>query len=915
MDKDMRFEVVPAYLTDICGNEVKRFMCALEAYKRSPRQTISIGCLIDSLSDIDMAKKLKKFRAISVVNSCCNRYLDNSELDIYIPYAVEDVGDIFNYSYYFFWEEEKEDDLAVSEKPLKRISKKDIEIFEDHLKKLLPDTIKEVEEEEVLLQNSSSMGIDSKTLLSKPVYLLKEDSNLFETEPSITKRSHIRVYPANTRDSVIQSVGRTNSIKLIDMQVMEIVENISFSAHYRNPDKFESKIRKFAKKYTSFFNRDIEKEGITKPRELITCMLRVLKEKYPNMSAWKYAGIFDNWIVWDPEIQELSHRKRGTGLGMANALTTLMQCVIFSITVERMAQNEGIEAEMDAIFLNDDASIGFKSQNDFENYIMMEEVVFDKYGLLRKLSKSHYGPLMVFCENYICESQPHMNEKISYKVNELYNIFAAQNIVHAKMISGNLSRNIFLDQIEDLVDEITAFWGYEFFEEERKKPSIFGGWFSPAYEGVRTDFEFYSHTWEEMRAMIAVQSNDNSPIHTNRKGNRIYNSPMNQIYHDLELPEEVQSRFNYSKPIRLVANKLDKFKSPKEAEKAFEELKKRRKKDFDRKLSSVLTIEQVYRLVSEFYESKDFLPPRQMVASFLYEDDQYIQRRVYRSTNPTLSLLKFFNNDKIKKSIIPERFSGMFDANNLRLTAEEKREANKWIQYARGTEHRITNILSYKEYLFEKGHHLYMKPECIRGASEALWGTFGLPVLDERYGNRFTNDEIRLKKVLFNHDLGPVFETIVEKIGFSNPHISSFLERPYEIYNFLSKIDYKPIVEKTQVKEEKESEIPNLSLSDYWYWTLNQSKYEFFSDRVVERTFFWIYQWIATDSRNRSIREMRRDESVREVDIPFTPIMQRAWTLSGGKLDDRKLPILSSNSFFDEDTDSENGGLWDHLES
>jgi hypothetical protein len=72
-------------------------------------------------------------------------------------------------------------------------------------------------------------------------------------------------------------------------------------------------------------------------------------------------------------------------------------------------------------------------------------------------------------------------------LNEIYQIWAAPNIVAAKMMATNLSRQVLLSDILDYMGEIIAFWGYEFYPEEWRFPFTLGGWLNPTYLGVRLD--------------------------------------------------------------------------------------------------------------------------------------------------------------------------------------------------------------------------------------------------------------------------------------------------------------------------------------------------------------------------------------------------------------------------------------------
>lgn len=77
--------------------------------------------------------------------------------------------------------------------------------------------------------------------------------------------------------------------------------------------------KKLFGKCFSFWCRDFTKEGLTKPRNLLTIILEEMEAKgYDIINTKFYEGI----TVLDGE--NWSEPVRGHGLGMANSLTTLM---------------------------------------------------------------------------------------------------------------------------------------------------------------------------------------------------------------------------------------------------------------------------------------------------------------------------------------------------------------------------------------------------------------------------------------------------------------------------------------------------------------------------------------------------------------------------------------------------------------
>lgn len=841
--EDMRYLIIPDDIVRCTGNETKRFACSLEAYKKSPNPLIPIVDLINGITDINFAKSLKKIRTKSFIESTGNQIIDRQpDYEICPSYTLEhDIGDIFNYNYWFFWEEEPEDDLIYADIPCPRISDRSKEIFRETLMSILPDEIEAVREEEILYSTGSSMGLDEKDFSSKPVYKLREEANKFASKPDVTKRSHIRVGPANIRDTVIQSVGRTNSVRLIEKQCSEIAEKIIYSAHVRDPFEFEKRVSIFQRTFNLFFNRDIEKEGITKPRELIQLTLEVLKEKYPGFPAWKYGGIYDDWIVFDRNAETVQSKKRGHGLGMANSLTTIIQSVIFRITLERLNEEGDVNEGISAIFLNDDATIGFIDENDYDSYLDIEEEVFNEYRLRRKLSKSHVGPAMVFCEIYYQANWSRLNDKISFKLNELFGIFAAPNISVAKIISSNLSRHVLCSDIVGIINEIVGFWSFEFFDEEWKYPSTMGGWISPTYQGVRLDFQYYTPSYEVQRAIRANLESRVLRKRTRFKGKRLYQDPLSSRYPDLNLPEEIKNRLNYRVPMRQIIETLSKYNNREEAEEAMLDYYDKRRRIYEEKIDRLETIAEIYKRVVDSYDNKDFLPPKDIVGERISElSSVYNEKIHYRSSNPLLSLLAVYDREKMPKSIIPERWSFLYDMNNRKMTVDERNLVKRYLKYSRDSEILAIPPIDYSDRMFSFGHEYYIKPECVRGASEAFHALQGLPIPSLSVGlePRFTEEEISTKLILFRRVSSAIARVLI-------PHSSVEFVKSLLIdldYNDLLKIQdmirakTDPVlIEDPETESLEEADIPGLSIDikeesssipygpdEFWSWEYNR---------------------------------------------------------------------------------------------
>jgi hypothetical protein len=651
INEDMRFVIVPDYIIDIVGNELKRFMTALEAYRSTyDFEYMNIRELINGLKDPAYASYLKKVRTKSFLISDRLEPMEEPDWWNEIPhYKIYDIGQIFNYNYWFRWEEpEPEDYLEAWAYPISRIDPDELKKFKDILRNILPTSVEQVFEEEVLLENSGSSCFDpkSKNLRSK-VYKNKEDSNYFSNEPLYGIRTPIYVSPDNYRDAIILSVPQSNSVKLIEKQVRLIAEETDGSAYFRNTERFNHKLEQFREDYTYFLDRDLVKEGITKPRELIWAMFDVFEELYPGFSFLKYRGIYNNYFL--KVGNDWKEVPRGHGLGMANALTTIMQAACVQMVFDRMEENDFTVGQMDCLAYNDDLTIGFTDQYDMETYWDVEDSVLSALQLVRKPSKSHKGRNNVLCEIY----HPLMNSKRSYTVTEVYQIFAAPVIGMAKNLSKAFSPWVSRGDIELYLVDIRNFWGYEFYPGEWKYPATFGGWISPEFKGIRLDMYVVSRyplDYSIVQAFNACAE----PIKKSKRGGRPYLSPFEKIYgSNFEFPKKFDAFIPMNKTIREIDSMFMKPKTKERLEHLILSYQARRLSVFRKKIDGFPMMSNVYEQLVNKYPLFDFLPPLEICQQEELIIGTDIREQRPSVANPLMSLLKFFNRDLINDHVLP----------------------------------------------------------------------------------------------------------------------------------------------------------------------------------------------------------------------------------------------------------------------
>jgi len=661
MYRDLRKVRISERIPHSVRYELKRFMCALEAYRQSPNYLIPINKLLLGLRDKEFASKLKDYRDEIFLRSVKSQHFETPDfIDLFGDIRITDIGQIFNYNYWFFWKEDLVDDLKYSEIPVSEISEDDKNLFKGTLYNLLKriPKIDIIPPEEILISTSGSSTYSTK---SKYVFEEKQWNNRFTKTPLVGKRCIIPVSPDNIRDTIILSVPHSNTVKWIEYQCREIAEKIRYSAYVRNDKDFNEIVDNLYQEYEFFLDRDIKKEGLTKPRELIHLTLEVLKDVYPNARAFEYGSIYDNFTVIHEDGSRVSY-PRGHGLGMANALTTIIQSVIFEITKQDLIAEWGLkDYSMSAVIFNDDFTAGFKEEHHLDEFWDIEDLVLQRFSIIRNVKKSHKIKCgFTFCERYY---PLQLNRKYSYKLAEFSYIFLQKNISCAKMYFNNLSRVLDDEVINKrlLLKEAVSYFGYEFFPKEWELPFHFGGWITPVFNNVDMSFIYNNKDYLSNQERAAFEASKVSFFYQEslEEDNTKYKSPLETIYpgEEFYIPEYFNMFINYGKSINEV-NRLFLIRNNDQyLNKKFDHYKKQRNKIFLKFYNSdIIDIRDCYIQLNQLYLLKDFLPNKKFVIEkgFLtlnyYDEDNY----VHPSTpTPLLSMVKYFNHTGVSNSIIP----------------------------------------------------------------------------------------------------------------------------------------------------------------------------------------------------------------------------------------------------------------------
>lgn len=245
-------------------------------------------------------------------------------------------------------------------------------------------------------------------------------------------------------------------------------------------ERFNHKLKRKEKSERWSYCRDFKKEGLTKNRVLCRIMLEELRDRFPTAQAFQTVRFFDDWEF---ELDGVTYKtKRGHGLGMANALTTLMQIVIERMTVSRMVDIKIVKS----FYNNDDAALIFESEQCTRRYCDIDRNTCEALGLAYKTKSTFIAHQhLVFCEQYV-SPDAFTNDKSTFAYASLALLMKAINASHAREMS--LSMNI-RNVRSTFAQTVCDYWGPVLFSNEFTRPRCLGGWFRLIEQGVDTSFK------------------------------------------------------------------------------------------------------------------------------------------------------------------------------------------------------------------------------------------------------------------------------------------------------------------------------------------------------------------------------------------------------------------------------------------
>jgi hypothetical protein len=304
---------------------------------------------------------------------------------------VDDISKIWNPEWFPNYDQTSNDIFEYGNLDIKT-NKEYIKLFEETARDLLSNidlsTIDIIEMPDVVYSESVAPTADK---LGTVYY-----KNKFKMKINPCRREVISVGNTNVRDTIVSSIAYRRYTQLIDKQLLEILPYLGYPGMGSTEKQLDAGLNRLAKKCFYWYCRDFKKEGITKPRYILSILLKILYKR-TNLPAFRinpydYFKVTENGIDITP--------KRGHGLGFANALTTLMQIVIHTMNIRKNNLNN-----CDAAFYNDDSVVGFSDSDDiYHDLVIYHETdyeILEGLGLVLNKKKSFFSDVgFVFCEEY-----------------------------------------------------------------------------------------------------------------------------------------------------------------------------------------------------------------------------------------------------------------------------------------------------------------------------------------------------------------------------------------------------------------------------------------------------------------------------------------------------------------------------------
>jgi len=447
---------------------IKKLCLALEAYRiETNMKYISVEDLVKTTTLPEFINVSKDYRKVALIRLFSLETIDDSLETLFFPYKnYTCIGDIFNYRFSIFYKEEI-DDYKFGLIPVVEPSEDQKIQFVEEVEDMLPDDFIILDPLWPYQACNGSRGIDeegNKVNCSDNSFKVNFDVR-YEI---VGRRVVIPISACNTRDAIMLDNDSATILRWCDAMIKKLFISTPGWMMLDDPYKFKRKFEKFRKKYNYFLSLDFEKEGITKPRYLISLVRKAIINKFGESPLTDFLQIYNDYSVMIND--EVIHMERGHGLGFANSLTSVVLLALFRLTVREIEKEEYFSSDVGFLSFNDDSVIGFLESLDYDLFCEYIDLITDRYGHRLKLKKTFFGKAFVFCEEYSNEG---FNNKDTYYRCSINCAKMCVNICHAKQYIAAIS---IPETLEYYLEDIISYWGYEFVDFEINQPIAFGGW-------------------------------------------------------------------------------------------------------------------------------------------------------------------------------------------------------------------------------------------------------------------------------------------------------------------------------------------------------------------------------------------------------------------------------------------------------
>jgi hypothetical protein len=306
------------------------------------------------------------------------------------------------------------------------------------------------------------------------------------------ERCLIYVSPENCRDAWKGDVETTLQLKFYDHIIKNITKHHPKSGMCGNYD-FDKRLNRIINHEGNYGMIDIKKSGLTVPHYLIQATLEELTIylDYPIINWYnsiKRTSVKDGDKIINP--------KRGVGLGMANTLITLMNCIIMDVL------------DIDGIIYNDDIVVCLE---DYDQLQSLEKFYDDVIDWPIKKEKSIFSKSFIFLEEYYL-FEPEWYEKEQRLYMPFADFIFSENIWEVKQKFVNYKRacsNINEEFFVMMYNLYSVLCGSEFDRQynsmslERILPLEFGGWELYPYQGLNPILSIYRSQCDSGRKIIS----------------------------------------------------------------------------------------------------------------------------------------------------------------------------------------------------------------------------------------------------------------------------------------------------------------------------------------------------------------------------------------------------------------------------